>query len=99
MQDNYDKIQRKLVVFLVVIIAIVLVLAVTLSNFIHAQEIDKKTLYRLTNQTSATQRANITTGIAVGDGPMAIGIIKDKAYVANSVDGTVSVIDIKKIRS
>jgi DNA-binding beta-propeller fold protein YncE len=76
-----------------------LVLAVTLSNFIHAQEIDKKTLYRLTNQTSATQRANITTGIAVGDGPMAIGIIKDKAYVANSVDGTVSVIDIKKIRS
>jgi DNA-binding beta-propeller fold protein YncE len=98
MQYNDGKIQTKLI-FLVAIITIVLVLALVLSNFTHAQEIqvDKKTLYRLTNQTSASQKANITTGIAVGNGPIAIEIVQDKAYIANSKDDTVSIIDIKKM--
>ena len=98
MQDNHGKIQRKLI-FLVVIISIVLALAVVLSNLTYAQEIqvDEKTLYRLTSQTSTTQKANITTGIAVGNGPSAIGVTSSKLYVANIDDGTVSAIDIKKM--
>jgi YVTN family beta-propeller protein len=96
MQENDGKIQTELI-FLVVIITIVLALAVALSNFTYAQEIqvDKKTLYRLAKQTSTGQE-NITAGITVGNGPIDIGVVQDKVYVANYVDGIVSVIDIKK---
>ena len=92
MQTNDGKIRRELI-FLVVIITIVLLLAVALSNFTYAQEnleLHQRTLYGKTKDVSK-QKAHITVGARPV--AMALNELTNTVYVANVVDGTVSVID------
>ena len=93
--QNCDKIQRILIV-LIVLNIMVLLLVVQASNFTYAQEnleLHKKTLYEITKDIPSKQNAHIT----VGQTPTGIGInfLTNRIYVANSGDNTVSVIDDK----
>src|SRR5215831_10569587 len=88
---NYGKIQRLITLFILNIIVFLLV--ALLSNFTHAQQnsdLHKNTLYEIRKYTP-TQNAYII----VGSSPSAIGVnnLKNKIYVANLDDDTVSVID------
>src|SRR5689334_5952199 len=90
MQNN-DKIVR--MIFLIILNVIVLVLVFVFSNFVYARfgpELHQQTLYELKNNTLGQYPY-----LNVGKAPFAIGINEhtNTVYVANSGDGTVSVID------
>jgi YVTN family beta-propeller protein len=89
---NYGEIQRKLI-FLIVLNFIVLALVIGSSNFTYAlenSELHQKTLDVITKHTSSEN-----PHIAVGKTPVAMAVdpVKNKIYVVNSGDDTVSVID------
>jgi YVTN family beta-propeller protein len=86
---QYGNIQRR-VIFLTILVSVV-----TSLNLTYAQQdesLHQKTLYEITKHTSSTQSPHITVG--KGD-DIRIGVNSNRniIYVANSDDGTVSVID------
>ena len=89
----HSKIQRRLI-FLIILTVIVVILTVALSNFTYAQEtlnLHQKTLDVISNHTTSSKH---NAHITVGKNPKAISAAsRDKIYVVNEGDGTVSVID------
>jgi YVTN family beta-propeller protein len=98
--QNDRKIQRRLLFLTIVnVTLLVLILGVGLSNFTYAQEnlnLHQKTLDEITKHRTSEQNPHIH----VGKTPLAITVdpIRDKIYVANSGEDTVSVIDPKNDR-
>lgn len=88
------KIQSIFIIFLFVLNCVVLISLVTPSSLTYAQQIQdlhQKTLYELAKPTSPSQSAHIT----VGKTPLFLRVdtLRNKVYVANTVDNSISVID------